>query len=270
MRATAEQGCSITAADGVELQAWLAVPARAPDAVLILCHGLTTDADEHGAFPALRDRAVAGGLAVARFDFRGHGRSGGSNQMIRLDGLRADVDAVISLVDAELGEEIPVIPVGLSFGAAPAIHTAATRPSCAGLALWYPVTDYEANYGPRSTVPFTETMRAARDPRRDPEWSAMPVVGSSYHIPSGLLAEMPDDPTPQTLAGLQLPVLAYCGSRDSFIDLEPLRRLQPTHPNIDLRIAYGAGHGFRFWRPWVIHQTVAWAVRIAGARASTT
>jgi alpha-beta hydrolase superfamily lysophospholipase len=257
---TAETSHSITAADGVPLAAWLARPATPPAGALILCHGLTTDAAEHGAFIDLRDRALAAGLAVARFDFRGHGRSGGSNELLSLAGQRADVDAVIALVDERLGAELPVIPVGLSFGGAAAVHAAFSRSPCAALVLWYAVIDYRWNYGPDSPVPFTAQMRAAADPARDPAWAAMPVLGTDYYITHTVLEEATDDRTPLTIGQLNVPVLAFHGSRDRFVDPGPLRAIAAAHRNVELRTARGAGHGFVLWRPWVIRRTVAWSL----------
>jgi pimeloyl-ACP methyl ester carboxylesterase len=251
----------IRTADGIELRALLSAPAD-PAAVLLLCHGLTTDGSEHGAFDAISARAVRVGLAVARFDFRAHGCSGGTNEGLRLEGLRNDADAVMSWTRAELGPTIPVIALGVSFGGGAAIHVAATDPACAGLALWYAVVDYEWNYGSASPVAFTHRMRASRHDG-DPYWSAMPVLGTSYHLPAGLLAELPSDRTRTLCTALSVPVLAYFGSRDRFVDVTPLRRIAADNPNVDLRIAYGSAHGFVLWRPWVIRKTVDWAVRVA-------
>lgn len=247
----------IQAADGVELQAWLAVP-RDPRAALVLCHGLSMDSDEKGVFPRIRDRALRRGLAVARFDFRAHGQSGGSNENLRLEGTRADVAAVLELVSRELGVRLPVIPVGLSFGGAAAVHAAATAANPAGLVLWYTPADYQANYGPGSSVPYTHQMRAARDGETDPPWSAMPAPGTTFYLPNGLMDELPTDTTATTIGALPVPVLVYQGSRDDFIDIEPMRALASAHPHVELRMVPGAGHGFLLWRPWVIRQTVAW------------
>ncbi len=266
MTVASERSLTLTTADGLNLRAWLAAPAS-PRAALILFHGLTTDASEHGMFPALRDRAVAAGLAVLRFDARAHGASDGANEQLRLAGLRADADAAVAAIDEHLGPELPVIPLGVSFGGAAAVHTAATRPPCAGLALWYAVLDYEWNYGPSSPVPFTQQMRAAADPERDPEWATMPVLGTDYHFPRSLLEEMTSDRTVTTLASLTVPVLAYHGSRDTFVSLQPVRHLARHNDNIELRIAYGAGHGFLLWRPWVVRHTARWASRVAEPRA---
>jgi pimeloyl-ACP methyl ester carboxylesterase len=60
-------------------------------------------------------------------------------------------------------------------------------------------------------------------------------------------------------------VLGYYGSRDRFVDTGPLRKLAGEHPNIDLRIAWGAGHGFLLWLPGVVWRTVSWAARTAAA-----
>ncbi|HWE33164.1 MAG TPA: alpha/beta fold hydrolase [Solirubrobacteraceae bacterium] len=259
-----ERSAWLETADGVRLHALLAdVPD--PLAVLVLCHGLTTDRDEHGAFVAVRDRAVRAGIAVARFDFRAHGHSGGTNEQLRLAGARADADAVMTWLAAELDASVPVIPLGLSFGGAAAVHIATTAgPRCAALALWYAVVDYEYQYGEGSPVPLTRMMRGARG-AADPEWSAMPVVGTDYHLPKGLIAELAGDATRSRLAALEVPVLAWLGSRDRFVGFEPLRELVATHPNITIRVAHGAAHGFVLWRPWVVRHTVAWAAGVAQA-----
>lgn len=264
-----ERSQRIRTANGIELQAWLASPVD-PCAVLLLCHGLTTDASEHGLFTALRDRALRAGLAVVRFDFRAHGQSAGGNEQLTLAGERQDVEAVLELIDRELSRDFPLIPVGVSFGGAAAVHAAATRHSSAGLVLWYAVVDYEANFGVDSTVPFTRECRDAADPRSDPAWAAMPVVGTDYFFPKALLDEMWTDSTHDQLRGLEVPLLGYYGGRDTFVDVGPLRKLAEEQANIDLRIAWGAGHGFLLWRPWVIRRTVAWAVNVASRLRSPT
>lgn len=261
--AAADRSYEPRTADSIRLNARLAVPSS-PLAALVLCHGLTTDCDEHGAFTALRDLALRARLAVARFDFRGHGSSGGTNEHLRLAGLRKnDVDAVLALIDEQLGPELPIVPVGLSFGGAPAVHAAATRSPCAGLVLWYAVVDYDWNYGLDSPTPFTAQMRAAANPDRDPAWSAMPVLGTDWFFPTALMSEISDDQTAKTLAALTVPVLAYHGSRDTFVDPTPIRHLATRQPNIKLRIARGAGHGFLLWRPWILRRTVAFAAAAA-------
>jgi pimeloyl-ACP methyl ester carboxylesterase len=256
-----ERRHTVTTGDGIELQAWVA-PHPSATAVLVLCHGLTTDCHEHGAFPAVRDRALAAGMAVVRFDFRAHGKSGGDNQSFRLAGVRTDIEAVLALVDEQIGADVPIIPVGLSFGGAAAVHAAATRRPCAGLALWYAVVDYDWNYAADSPVPFTHQMRAAVS-AEDPEWSAMPVLGTDWYIPSAMLAEAAEDPTFASLCELNIPVLAYHGTRDGFVGMEPLRRAARARPNVELRVARGAGHGFFLWRPWVVRRTVSWAAAAA-------
>ncbi len=252
---------TLTSGDGVSIHARL-TPLPEPSAVLVLCHGLTTDNNEHGAFTALRTAALRAGLGVVRFDFRAHGRSGGTNEMLRLAGLRADVEAVLRLVDERFGPKAPTIPVGLSFGGAAAVHAARARTPCAGLVLWYAVVDYEWNYGVDSAVPFTRQVRAAGREGLPP-WAAFPVLTTNFHFPSGLVTEFKTDSTPETLSELQIPVLYYHGRRDPFVDCEPVRRLARSHRNIELRLVPGAGHGFLAWRPWIVRQTARWAARVS-------
>lgn len=262
MSLPAERPHRLTTADGVALHALLATPAS-PAGVLILCHGIATNLDEHGQFPALRDRALRSGLAVVRFDFRAHGQSTGSNQDLRLAGMHADADAVLALVDAELPSGLPVVPLGVSFGASAAVHLAAAG-RCAGLVLWYPVVDYAANFDPESPAPWMRLMWAARSDA-DPDWSALPLIGTDHHVPTALLAELQHDRTPDALANLPVPVLAFQGSRDKLLDPRPLRALASGGADIELHFLPGAGHGFILWRPWVVRRTVGWAHRRATA-----
>lgn len=199
---------------------------------------------------------------MARFDFRAHGKSGGSNEHLRIQGLRDDADAVADFAQAELGEELPLVALGVSFGGAPAVHLAATRPQAVGLVLWYAVIDYNWNFGVDARVDGTVMMRRATDPS-DPSWSEFPVLGTPYHLPRALLREARADPTPRTLHELNLPLLNYQGSRDSLVDPTPLRAIAAGHTGWTLRTAHGAGHGFIVWRPLVIWHTVRWSLRLA-------
>lgn len=260
-----EQTLTIRAADRVPIHTRL-THLDDPTAVLVLCHGLTTDCDEHGAFTALRKAALRAGLAAVRFDFRGHGTSGGSNEGLRLAGLRADVEAVLGLVDEHFGPDVPTIPVGISFAGAAAVHAAQARAPCAGIALWYAVVDYEWNYGVDSTVPFTRKMRAVAK-EGIPRWAEFPILTTTRHFPKEMVAEFKTDSTVETLSRLEMPVLSYHGGRDALVDPEPVRRLAASRGNIDLRILPGAGHGFFLWRPWVIRQTVRWSADAAKQRS---
>jgi pimeloyl-ACP methyl ester carboxylesterase len=258
-----EKQFEVSTSDGLKLHSLVAAPA-APRAVLVACHGITTDHNEHGAFRRLRDAALRAGLALVRFDFRAHGRSEGTNEELRLAGYRADADAILELAERELGPELPVIPLGVSFGGAAAAHMASRARRCAGLALWYAVVDYVWNFGPDSPVPFTIQMRAATSESK-PDWAAMPLADTGYHLPAAMVGEMPDDRTPELIRGLNVPVVGYYGARDKLVDPAPLRRIAAERPNVVLRIVPGAGHGFLLWRPWVIGQTVRWASRVASA-----
>ena len=252
-----EQTARVTTIDGVSIETSLATPPR-PRSVLLLCHGLTTDRNENGAFPRIRDRALRAGLAVARFDFRAHGASTGTNRDLRLHGLRNDADAVADFTEQQLGPSLPMVVLGVSFGSAAAIHLASTRRACRALAMWYPVLDYALNYGTGSTVPYTQLMRASATDE-DPSWAEMPVVGTNYYFPKALVHEaVTGDVLSKALAELQMPVLIVHGCRDRYVSIEPARHLARVNANVNLDELPGVNHGFRFTRPWVVRRTVAW------------
>jgi pimeloyl-ACP methyl ester carboxylesterase len=89
----------------------------------------------------------------------------------------------------------------------------------------------------------------------------MPLVGTRYYFPHALVDEFARDHTATTLRGLELPVLAYQGSRDKLVDLAPLRRIASEREGIEIRVVPGAGHGFLLWRRWIVRQTVRWAAQ---------
>lgn len=69
---------SFEAADGTPLHAWHWAPAH-PRAVVVLVHGLFEHAGRYG---GLVDALLGRGYAVAAYDQRGHGRSGGARGML--------------------------------------------------------------------------------------------------------------------------------------------------------------------------------------------
>src|SRR5437867_12011528 len=120
-----EAQVTVTAADGVKLEALLALPAAAR-AGLVVCHPhpLSGGDMENPVVTTIVEVAQAKSLASLRFNFRGVGRSTGTHG----GGLPevADARAAVDELRARMGAGIPIGIAGYSFGAVVAMRVAAS------------------------------------------------------------------------------------------------------------------------------------------------
>ncbi len=112
--------------DGVRLCAvWQAAvePARG---VIVMAHGIMGGKDEPEAFPLLATALARYGFHSLRFDFRGHGESGGTQDEMTLAGEQQDLMA--SVAYACKRSSLPLGIVAFNLGAVAACWYAATFP----------------------------------------------------------------------------------------------------------------------------------------------
>jgi uncharacterized protein len=119
--------CSLTTADGVTLEAELAVPDGPARAAAVLCHphpqyGGTMRSIVIG---ALFEALPAAGVTCLRFNFRGVEQSTGTHDDGR--GELLDVRAALEHLQATVTGELPLVLAGWSFGADMALATADDR-----------------------------------------------------------------------------------------------------------------------------------------------
>jgi alpha-beta hydrolase superfamily lysophospholipase len=101
--------------------------------------------DEGGMFGRLADALAAAGLTALRFSFRGHGRSGGTQQGVTVAGEMLDLQAVIAETgNADAGR---LFVVAASFGAvATLLSLPYLEDRLSGLVLWNPVLDLSRTF----------------------------------------------------------------------------------------------------------------------------
>ena len=125
---------------GIRLCGILSTPsAKKPESIFILCHGFSTSKD--GRTNTLLEKTLNdGGLATFRFDFFGHGESGGHFEDITISEAVDDVLQAVNLVKTSGYKRIGLI--GSSFGGIASTLAAAQTGDLFLLALKSPVSDY--------------------------------------------------------------------------------------------------------------------------------
>lgn len=127
-----------TAGDGVELAGESLAPPGTPRAHLLLVHGF---AEHYRRYDLLAGELAAAGVAVHRFDLRGHGESGGRRGHVAgFEEYRDDLERVAAAVlPAHAAGGPPAVLLGHSLGGLIALDAVLARPGrFRGLALSSP------------------------------------------------------------------------------------------------------------------------------------
>jgi alpha/beta superfamily hydrolase len=158
---------SLSTADGLTLQAELAIPGGAPRAAAVLCHphpqyGGTMRSIVIG---ALFEALPAAGVTCLRFNFRGVEQSTGIHDHGR--GELLDVRAAVAALAAEIPAAVPLVLAGWSFGADMALSTVDDR--LAGWLAIAPPLRFAADLGPVAADPRPKQLVLGQhDEFRDP------------------------------------------------------------------------------------------------------
>jgi alpha-beta hydrolase superfamily lysophospholipase len=223
-------------------RAWL--PERAPDAVLVVSHGLAEHSGRYAEFAA---HFVTRGYAVYALDHRGHGRSSGVRANVgRFSWLVSDLGAFAGRAQRE-HPDLPVFLVGHSMGGAIALASALRNPAgLKGLVLSGPaLAAGDAVSGPKRLAvrllsrfsPNTGAMTLpaaaiSRDPAVVRAYESDPLVHRGA-IPARTLVELVEamEEFPEIATGLKTPVLVQHGTADRLV---PLAATRPVYERLGL------------------------------------
>jgi pimeloyl-ACP methyl ester carboxylesterase len=127
--------------DGQKVSAVLRTPAMRTDKVVVLCHGFMGYKDSW-TNRMLSERLEAECIATMRFDFFGHGQSGGDLKDLLVSTLVRQTERAVAFVRGHGFDRVGLL--GSSFGGLVATLTAAKDAALAALALRCPVVDFPA------------------------------------------------------------------------------------------------------------------------------
>lgn len=223
---------SFASADGLRLSCLATLPSTTPPrARAIVLHGL---GDHCRGLPYryLTEALIRSGVAVYRYDWRGHGDSEGARMYARgWDTLRKDLHVFQELVEREAPGS-PLFLVGLSLGGLMALNYALHHPGAIrGVVAAAPAVDASgvpllvrvavpllARIQPRMSInPGLDLSRISRDAEAVHEYTADPLfqVRTTPRLAAAALAAMAETGT--EAHRLRVPVLLLHGGEDTIV-----------------------------------------------------
>lgn len=236
-----EEKIQFQSADGIELRGVWTVPPKPTERAIILAHGITVEKNEDGIFTNLANYLAEHRFAVFRFDFRGHGESGGKSVNVTLTGEQQDLDAAVTLVRAKGYTTLGL--VGASFGGGVSVlYTARHKNTFTKLCLWNPVLNYDHCFL-NPTLPWlVERKGHMKTDIREKGWTTLGSHG--FIVGKALFEEMAQFSPHKEIANLSLPVFIIHGDKDTKVPYEDSMSAAQQSSNISLLTIRGAEHGF--------------------------
>ena len=224
---------------GARLAATLSCPAEPPvSPLVVICHGFGGGKDA-GLIPRLVRRLHDVGIASLRFDFPGHGESGGDIAETTISRAVEDLRAVWdTLLEQTWVDRSRLGLVGYSFGGTVALRYAADHDRVTAVGLIAPVADYAAVKQKKHGHEGIERWKAEGSIEEDTDWGTVRLGYQFYE----------DARSRDSFAlarALDLDALLVVGARDDVAPREDVERLAEAFgPRARPLIVPNADHGF--------------------------
>jgi pimeloyl-ACP methyl ester carboxylesterase len=243
--------------DGFRLYA-LAEVVNGSRVTAILCHGLTADHHESGFFDQISIALQSKGISVARFDYRGHGKSSGTSLDVTLSGETTDLFAIFSWLEQAALLKQTFLLVSASFSCHSAVRLASVRRPT-GFIFLNPVFSYRRTFIHPEASWGKEILATRGDPNLPKDAQAL-VPGSHFYLSKKLWREMIEDDTPNSVGALTCPIISFHGDQDIKVPIQPIAEFATSNPNkMELVVRPDEGHGLKSNRPGLISEIANWA-----------
>jgi len=203
--------------------------------IIILAHGFGSNKDRN-AYLALEKRFNGNGITVFRFDFHGHGESGGKFEELTVSQAADDVLNAIRFIKNKGYHKIAL--VGCSFGGMASILAAAKSKDLMVLALKAPVSDYLGKItADLSHYPINE-------------WKEKGFIyytnttGEKKKLNYSFFEDAENINGYQEAAKILIPTFIVHGDKDKNVPVEQSKKLVQIIKNSKLEIIAGADHFF--------------------------
>jgi alpha-beta hydrolase superfamily lysophospholipase len=232
---------------------------------VVLAHGITADMDEGGMFGRLADALAAAGLTALRFSFRGHGRSGGTQQGVTVAGEMLDLQAVIAETgNADAGR---LFVVAASFGAvATLLSLPYLEDRLSGLVLWNPVLDLSRTFV-KPELPWG-MANFSSDAQRQLHTDGYLTIDGQFRLGRVIFSEFSRYNPVSCFQASKVPALIVHGDRDSYVSFEIAQEAARARADCSFHAIAGSDHGFdgREHEDEAITVTVSWLTALVPAR----
>jgi len=263
--------------DGVQICAMMHEAIGTPKGNVVLAHGITMDKDEDadpqagagiGAFVQLADALCNAQYNVLRFDFRGHGESGGLQEEMTIAGELLDLTA--SMDYAKKCWPLSTALVAASFGATSSVMYAANRPDIPCMVLWDPALDLRKTLL-EPILPWGKQSFNAQGYAFLEEHGYMLLAGF-FKLGRPLIDEMKRIQPLRYMKRINCPVLTLHGDRDTYVPYVVSKKYARCNSRSEFVTVSGSEHGFGRPRDrqFVIPRTVKWIQRFVPQSMSST
>lgn len=226
--------------DGLRLCGILSKPRNPTNNCIVLCHGITVDKEELGAFTNLAKKLGDAGYNVLRFDFRGHGESFGSSVDMTIKGETEDLEAAVKFLQKKGFREFGI--VAASFGGGPvAFYTAKHQNIVKAIVLWNALIDYASG---AATTPWSKKYWGKPAFDRVKKYGFTEIGSRKFKIGRNLMFEIGTLKPWKELLKLETPVLFVHGDADTHVSCKDSVKYSKLVKNGTLVIIKGAEHGF--------------------------
>lgn len=240
--------------DQVQLVAVIEEPETQPKAVAILAHGITVEKNEGGFYTGLSRHLVTDQIATVRFDFRGHGESGGRSEEMTVVGEIIDLATVIKFSLKRY--QLPLGVVATSFGASIALlYGSCEKRFVKTQVLLCPVVDYSKAFLNPET-PWGRKQFGQRRIELAKRKGFISVDG--FRLGIKLFTEFGFYKPGEVLNESGIPTLLVHGTDDSMVPFGPSKRYAQRAKNCRFLPIRGADHGFEGYEGRVYEETRSW------------
>ena len=247
---------TLTTPDKTQIVGILSKAKKDNDKIIVLCHGLTVDKDEDGIFRQLSENLVENGFDCFRFDFRGHGESGGKQEEMTIAGELTDLLTVVNFIKNKNYKKIGLL--GASFGGGIcALFSSFNKDAILALVLWNPVLDYSSWLFPKNNWHKKYFGQTAIE--RAEKFGFTEVGSRKFKLGIKLFNEIRFLKPYQELKKYKKPILFVHGDKDSYVDYQESIRFSKLL-KAKLITIKDAEHGFQDKREWqekAINKTIS-------------
>lgn len=238
-----EERTEFRSTDEIKLIGIWNIPFKANSRAVILCHGITVGKEEDGMFTETAKLLAENEIASVRFDFRGHGESGGRPEEMTVEGEIEDLSRVYKEVEKRGFNKIGI--VGSSFGGAITVLTAKRLgKDVKAVCLWNPVLNFRETFINPNLPWLKDDILRMREELKEQQWTELPTE-NRFRIGRKLFEEMKGTEPYRKIKELEMPVLIIHGDKDAYIPYKhSVKYLENFKNPKGLVKIKGSDHGF--------------------------